>query len=618
MRVLSMIGVILAVFLGMGAAQAQEISPPEIGELSPGTGPRHGISMHGEPKYGPDFDHFDYTEPLSTRGGELVIPQIGTFDTLNPFIISGTPAWPVYFYVAERLMARSSDEAFSLYGLIAESVEVPEDRSWVSFVIRDNVRFSDGTPLTADDVVFTWETLRTEGLPNMRSFYNRVAEVRRPDERTVQFVFDPAQVNQELALIMGLMPILSEAHYTEHEFNESTLVPPLGSSPYMVSDVDAGTRLVLRRNPNYWGRDLAVNAGQFNFDRVVYDYYRDRNAAFEAFKAGELSVWVEDDAGRWATAYNFPAARTGRVLRREFPHGRPSGMYSFIFNTRRPMFQDVRVREAITLAFDFDWVNTNLFHESYVRTRSYWDNSDLGALAPANLRERNLIMTYPNAVSPEMITGGWRPPVGGDRNALRQNLLAAVGLLGEAGYGVQNGSMVNLSTGEPLSFEIMLQNRTEERLALNLRDTLQNIGVTVNVRLVDASQFQARSQSYDFDMMPFRYTGSLSPGNEQSFRFGSREADIEGTFNFAGVRSAAVDAFVTAITDARSREELQAATRSLDRTLMTGNYVLPLYHQPMDRISYWGEIDHAEIPPLTGYLQGTRFKHETWWYTPDN
>lgn len=618
MRVLSMFGMILAVILGFGAAVAQETTSPIIGELAPGTGPRHGIAMHGEPKYGPDFTHFDYAEPLSTRGGELVIPQIGTFDTLNPFIISGTPAWPVYYYVVDRLMARSGDEAFSLYGQIAESIEVPEDRSWVSFVIRDNARFSDGTPLTADDVVFTWETLRTQGLPNMRNFYNRIAEVRRPNARTVQFVFDPAQVNRELALIMGLMPILSEAHYTEHAFDESSLVPPLGSGPYMVDEVDAGTRLVLRRNPNYWANDLAITAGQFNFDTVVYDYYRDRNAAFEAFKAGELSVWVEDDAGRWNTAYNFPAARTGRVLRREFAHGRPSGMYSFVFNTRRPMFQDARVRRAITLAFDFDWVNANLYHNSYVRTRSYWDNSDLGALGAANLRERNLIMTYPDSVSQEMIAGGWVAPTGGDRVALRENLLTAVGLLGEAGYGVQNGAMVNLFTGEPLAFEIMLQNRNEERLALNLRDTLQNIGIAVNVRLVDASQFQARSQSYDFDMMPFRYTGSLSPGNEQNFRFGSREADIEGTFNFAGVRSAAVDAFIEALTNARTREELQAGTRSLDRALMTGNFVIPLYHQTVDRISYWGEIDHAEEPPLTGYLQGTRFKHETWWHTPDN
>jgi peptide/nickel transport system substrate-binding protein len=278
----------------------------------------------------------------------------------------------------------------------------------------------------------------------------------------------------------------------------------------------------------------------------------------------------------------------------------------------------MRVREAIALAFDFDWINANLFHDAYVRTRSYWDNSDLGARGPADARERALLAPFPDAVTPDILENGWTPPQGGDRTALRDNLRQAVGLLADAGYGVENGAMVNLETGEPLSFEIMLKDRTEERLALNLRDTLQNIGIAVNVRLVDAAQFTARAQTYDFDMMPFRYTGSLSPGNEQAFRFGSREADIEGTFNYAGVHSQAVDYFIDAITDARTREDLQAATRALDRTLLSGYYVIPLYHQTVDRIAYWGEIDHPEDTPLTGYLQGTRFKHETWWYTPDN
>jgi len=628
MRILSVAGIIFTSFLGLSTAFAQggltggtgAMPVADSGQLSLGTGPRHAIAMHGEPKYGSGFRNFDYAEPLATRGGELIIPEIGTFDTLNPLIISGTPAWPIYYYAHDRLMMRSADEAFTLYGLIAETIEVPEDRSWVSFSINPNATFSDGTPLTADDVVFSWETLRTEGRPNMRNFYNRVAEVRRPNERTVQFIFDPAQANRELPLIMGMMPIISQAYYTANTFDESTLTPPVTSGPYMVEEVDAGTRLVLRRNPNYWAASLPSTNGLYNFDRVVHDYYRDRNAAFEAFKSGDVNVWPENDAGRWATAYNFPAARTGRVIRREFLHGRPSGMYSFVFNTRRAVFSDVRVREAITLAFDFDWLNTNLFHGSYVRTQSYWDNSDLGALGPANLGERSLIMQYPGAVRPEMVASGWQPPVGGDRLTLRNNLMGAVVLLEAAGYVVDPSTrtMVNNLTGEPLEFEIMLQHRNEERLALNLRDTLANIGVTVNVRLVDASQFQSRSQTYDYDMMPFRYSGSLSPGNEQSFRYGSREASIDGTYNFAGVNSPAVDAFINAITEARTREELQVATRSLDRTLMSGYYVIPLYYQAVDRISYWGEIDHPEEPPLTGYVSGDRFKHETWWYTADN
>jgi len=623
-RLLGIAAMGLALAFGK-AVSAQEAQGPglRLGEetqvtLSPGTGFRHAIAMHGEPHYADGFAHFDYADPLATPGGELVIPEVDTFDSLNPFIITGTPAWPVYYYVFDRLMARSDDEAFSMYGLIAEAVEVPADRSWVSFRIDPRARFANGTPITVDDVISSWETLRDQGRPNMRNYYSRVIEVRRPEDNVVQFVFDPAQLNRELPLIMGLMPVISQAWYTDHTFDESTLEPPLGSGPYMVTVADAGSRLVLTRNPDYWAANLPANVGKFNFERITYDYYRDRNAAFEAFKAGDASVWPEDDAGRWATSYNFPAARTGRVLRREFSHGRPSGMYGFVFNTRRAMFSDVRVRQAITLAFDFDWINANLFHDSYVRTRSYWDNSDLGALGPVEPREATLLAPFPGAVSEDILLNGWVPPQGGDRARLRENLRAAVGLLTEAGYGVQGGAMVDLTTGEPLSFEIMLKNRTEERLALNLRDTLSNIGIEVNVRVVDAAQFTSRSQTYDFDMMPFRYSGSLSPGNEQAYRFGSQEADIEGTFNYAGVRSTAVDYFIDAISDATAREDLQAATRALDRTLLTGNYVVPLYHQTADRVAYWGEIDHPEDTPLTGYLQGTRFKHETWWYTPDN
>jgi len=625
-RFWGMVATAAAALLLVTAAFAQEVQGPDLQlsndaapiTLSPGLGLHHSIAMHGEPKYPDNFQHFDYADPLATPGGELVVPEVDTFDSLNPFIVTGTPAWPAYYYVFDRLMARADDEPFSLYPLIAEAIEVPADRSWVSFRIDPRATFADGTPITPDDVIFSWQTFRDHGRPNMRNYYSRVVEVRRPDEQTVQFVFDPTEANRELPLIMGLMPVISQAYYTEHEFDETTLDPPLGSGPYMVTQADAGSRLVLERNPNYWAHDLPANVGRNNFNRVRYDYYRDRNAAFEAFKAGDASVWPEDDAGRWATSYNFPAARTGRVLRREFPHGRPSGMYGFIFNTRRPMFSDVRVRQAITLAFDFEWINANLFHDSYVRTRSYWDNSDLGALGPAEPREAALLAPFPGAVSEDILLHGWTPPQGGDRTGLRENLRAAVGLLTEAGYGVQNGVMVNLATGEPLRFEIMLKNRTEERLALNLRDTLENIGVEVNVRIVDAAQFASRAQTFDFDMMPFLYSGSLSPGNEQAFRFGSREADIEGTFNYPGVRSQAVDYFIDAISDARTREDLQAATRALDRTLLTGYYVIPLYHQTADRIAYWGEIDHPEDIPLTGYLQGTRFKFETWWYTPDN
>jgi peptide/nickel transport system substrate-binding protein len=594
---------------------------PAIGhadeDLSPGTGPRHAIAMHGEPLYPLDFEHFGYADPLAPKGGDLVVGEMGTFDSLNPYIVRGRPAWSIATgafgrRVFESLMARSADEPFTLYGLLAETVETPEDRSWVAFTLRPEARFSDGSPVTVDDVIFSMETLRDQGRPNHRNFYSKVVRVDRLGERTVRFVFDPEATDREAPLLMGLMPILSNRYYTENEFDRTSMAPPLGSGPYVVARVDPGRSITYRRNPDYWGKELPVNRGLHNFDTVRHDYYRDGNALFEAFKAGLVHIRVEGDPARWANGYDFPAARDGRIYRDEIEHGRPSGMFALVFNTRRPAFSDVRVREALTLAFDFEWINDNFFHGAYRRTRSFFDNSELAAKGPASELERRILAPFPDAVRADILEHGWVPPVGGGQAEIRENLRQAVAILREAGYEIRNRRMINTATGRPLAFEIMIVEPDHERVALHYKRTLERLGIEVSLRTVDSSQFQQRWDNFDFDMMPFTWGGTLSPGNEQRFRWGSQMADIPGSFNLPGVRSQAVDAAIDALTAANSREELVAAARALDRLLLSGYYVLPLYHQAADRVAWWVDLNHPDRHALTGY------RLEAWWMMPTN
>ncbi len=608
----------LALALAVGTVWSAADADEEAA-LSPGTGPRHAIAMHGAPLYDPQFSRFAYTDPNALRGGELVIGELGTFDSLNPFIVKGTSPMAqletgylaVQLHTIESLMVRGQDEPFTLYGLLARSVEVPEDRSWVAFTMRPEARFADGTPVRVEDVIFSFETLRDHGRPNMRRYYSLVERTDRLGDDTVRFVFSP-EANQEMPLIMGLMPVLSRAYYQNRDFEKTTLEPPLGSGPYILTRVDPGRSLTFERNPDYWGADLAVNRDQNNFDVIRYDFYRDSAALFEAFKTGAVTVRFERDAKLWATGYDFLATRNGQVLRQEIPHGRPADMYGFVFNTRRDIFQDRRVREALLLLFDFEWMNTNFFYGAYTRVQSYFDNSDLSSHnRPAAGLEAALLKPYVDEIPQEILERGWQAPVGGDPAKVRANKLKAMALLNEAGWQVQDGKLVK-DGGIPFAFEIMLREPQEVRIAQTFAKALEGLGIEVSIRTVDSAQYHARRSTYDFDMTAFKWRGTLSPGNEQAFRFGSKEADIEGTFNLAGVKSAAVDAMIEAVTQARTREELVAAARALDRLLLAGTYVIPFFYTPVDRIAYWSELQIPPRTPLTGP------KIQTWWMLPDN
>ena len=566
--------------------------------------PAHGIAMHGAPKYGPDFEHLDYVKPDAPKGGELRRAATGTFDNLNPFIIKGVVAHGRHL-VFESLLKRTWDEPFSLYGLIAESIEVPDDRSSVAFTLRPEARFHDGSPITVDDVIFSWETLKEQGRPNHRLYYNKVRKIERPDARTVRFLFDTETPDRELPLILGLMPIVSKAYYASVTFEQTTLTPPLGSGPYEIESVDAGRGIVYRRDPDYWGRDLPINRGQHNFDRIAYDYYRDDEVMMEAFRAGEYDLRQELSATRWATGYDFPAVNDGRVKLELLPHGRPSGMFAMVFNTRRAMFADRAVRYALSLAFDFEWINRNLLQGAYVRTNSIFDNSELGARGLPEGGELALLEPHRGSLPPELFETAYHAPV--VEGGLRKNLATARRLLNEAGWSVEDGSLRRTSDGLPLAFEILLVNPGNERIVLNLNRNLERLGVEAKVRTVDTAQYQYRRNVYDFDMLIYRWGMSLSPGNEQAFYWGMEAADQEGTRNYPGIRDPAVDALIAKMTEARERGDFVDVVRAMDRVLMWGHYMIPLYHLNDDRFAYWDKFGRPEYTPVYGAVL------DAWW-----
>jgi ABC-type oligopeptide transport system substrate-binding subunit len=565
--------------------------------------------MHGNPALPPDFAAFPHVRRDAPKGGLLTLAELGPFDSLNPYILRGEAPALLRSLVFGRLMERTPDEPFTLYGSIARTVEIPEDRAWVEFALDPRARFHDGTPVTVDDVVFSMEALRSgAALPNTRFHYERVARIERPGPGRVRFVFDPERTNAELPLIMGLMPVLSKTYFTgAQSFDKTTLEPPLGAGPYRVVVAEPGRRLELERVGDWWAADLPAYRGRYNFDRIRIDYYRDENAAFEAFKSGAFDLRIDADPTRWATGYEFPALRRGEVLRGELAHGRSAGMFGFAMNTRRAVFADRRVRQAVGRLLDFEWLNASFYHGAYARTRSFFDNSDLAALGPASEAERALLAPFEGAVSAALLDGGWTPPPSGSWNARRQNLVAAKALLEDAGYAFADGAMRQVDTGRPLAFEILITNPDHERLAVVYSDALGRVGIEARVRRVDASQFQARARRFAFDMLPWHWRGTLSPGNEQVARWSSAAADQPGSLNLAGVRSEAVDALIGRIVDAPDRAALVAAARALDRILLSGAYVVPLFHFRSDRVAWSSRLGRPETTPLTG------FKYDRWW-----
>jgi peptide/nickel transport system substrate-binding protein len=572
--------------------------------------PAGAIAMHGEPALPDGFTALPYVNPDAPKGGRLVEGVLGTFDSLNPLIVQGLPLQPIRGYVIESLLARSYDEPFSLYGLLAQTVETDDARTFVTFALNPAAHFSDGAPVTAEDVVFSWQLLRDHGRPNYRTYYAKVAKAQALDARTVRFDFADGS-DRELPLILGLMPILAKHAIEVSTFENTTLAKPVGSGPYVVSVVDAGKSVTFTRDPNYWGRALPINRGLWNFDQLRFDFYRDANAYFEAFKAGLYDVRAETDPGRWQTGYDFPAARDGRVIKEAFASGLPKFASDFLFNTRRPVFADIRVRQAITLLFDFQWVNRNFFFDLYQRSASYFDDSELSSYhRPANDRERALLAPFSESVRPDVMDGAWSPPVSDGSNRDRNTLREALELLRGAGYELEGTTLRDHTTHQRFTFEILVTSRDEERLALTFSSNLARAGIKADVHMVDAVQYDQRRSTYDFDMIEYRWEQSLSPGNEQSFYWGSAAAGQDGTRNYMGVRSPAVDAMIAAMLSARHRDDFVDAVRALDRVLISGCYVVALFYLPAQWVVRWSYVEHPARTSLYGYLP------ETWWRKP--
>jgi peptide/nickel transport system substrate-binding protein len=599
-----MIGRTIRSLLGAVLAIALAGAPTIAGELGPTAG---AIAMHGEPALPPDFDHLPYVNPQAPKGGALNLAYLGAFDSLNPYNVKAlSTAQGLIGNVYQSLMTRSADEPFTLYGLIAKSIETNAARDKVVFHLDPAAKFSDGLPITSADVVLTFNLLKAKGRPQQRAAFSLVKSIDAPDAWTVAYDLSGAN-DRELPLTLAIMPVLSRAHVDAEHFEDQTLQIPVGSGPYRVSEVKPGERLVLERDPNYWAKDLPIARGLYNFDRIRIDYYRDATAMFEAFKAGLIDYRVEDDTNRWRNQYDFPAARDGRVIKAAIPSGLPKGVSGFAFNTRRAPFADARVREALASMFDFEWINANLFAGAYKRSEGFFDDSELSSIGrPASDRERALLAPYPGAVRDDVMEGRWRAPVSDGSGRDRAVAKNALEELAAAGYSLRDGRLVDVH-GAPLAFEILVRNRDEERLALAYARNLARIGVTANVRLVDEVQFQRRRTSFDFDVMIGSWIASPSPGNEQRGRWSSAAADAQGAYNISGVRSPAVDAMIAAILAANTNEDFVAAVRALDRLLISGFYIVPLYYAPEQWIAYSAKLGHPEKTPLFGV------ELSTWW-----
>lgn len=573
----------------------------------------YALAMHGAPALPPDFTHLPYVNPDAPKGGRLVQGVLGTFDSLNPLIVRGVAVQQVRGYAYERgyvyesLMVRGNDEPFTLYGLLARSVETDDERSYVTFHIDPRARFSDGQPVKADDVLFSLALLRDHGRPLHHQYYSKVAKAEALDPLTVRFDFGGVS-DRELPLILGLMPILPRHAVDAAKFEETTLDPPVGSGPYRVTAVKPGASVTFTRNPDYWGRDLPVNRGLWNFDQIRLDFYREANGMFEAFKRGLCDFRTENEPLRWHDGYDFPAARSGDVIRDTIKIGTPQPSEFFVFNSRREKFADVRVRQALAMLFDFEWINRNYYFGLYARSGGYFAGSELSAYGrPADDRERELLKPYLQHIPPDILDGGYHLPVsdgsGRDRGILRQ----ALALFSEAGYRLDGTVLKQQSTGTPLRFEILVTTREHERVALAYQRDLKRAGIDVTVRVVDAVQFEQRRLTYDFDMIPNRWDQSLSPGNEQWFYWGSRAADLPGTRNYMGAKDPAIDAMIAALLAARHRPAFVSAVRALDRALMSGFYAIPLFNAGEQWIARWNRIERPSTTALTGYLP------ETWW-----
>ena len=577
---------------------------------------KSSIAMHGTPKYESAFSHFDYTDPNAPKGGILKNSAIGTFDSLNPFIIKGTSAAGMTFlgqsFIYDSLMAQSYDEPFSMYGLLAETIEYDtKDKTWVAFNLNPKAKWHDGKPVTSEDVKWSFDNFMEHGSPFFKAYYGDVTKVETTSPTRIKFTFKD-DGNAELPLILSQISILPKHYWEaeENDFTKTTLTPPLGSGPYKVEKIDAGRSITYKRTPNYWGKDLPINKGKFNFDQIEYDYYKDSNVALEAFFAGEYDYRLENTAKLWETGYTAPAVKKGDIIKEEIPHKRPQGMQAFIFNLRKPIFEDIRVRKALEQAFDFEWSNKQFAYGGYKRTNSYFENSELASEdgAPKG-RVLEILEDYRGKISDDIFTSRYQPPKTDGSGNLRRNLRNAMNLLDEAGYKLgDNGIRIHEVTGKRLQFEIIDSNPLFERWVLPMVGNLKKIGVEANFRTLDPAQYQNRINDFDYDVTVMSMGQSSSPGNEQRDFWASSKAEIPGSRNYMGIKDPIIDDLIERIIKAPSRDELVALTRAMDRVLLSGHYLIPHWHVDYWRAAYWKKLGRPEnLSDLTPSIT------DTWW-----
>ncbi len=569
-------------------------------------GPLHGMAMHGDAKYKTDFKHFDYVNPNAPKGGKMRRSTIGTFDNLNPYIIKGVPAVGLGM-TFETLMVSTDDEAFSEYGLLAESIEMPEDRSWVVFNLRKQAHFHDGKPVTSADVVFTFNTLKKKGHPFYRAYYADVKEAIAETPHRVRFDFSVSG-NRELPLIMGQMVVLPKHGFEERDFTKTTLNPVMGSGPYKVAEVEAGRRIVYARDPDWWGKDLPVNQGRYNFDEISFDYYRDTSVQLQALFAGEYDFRQERIAKAWATGYDADIVKSGKIVKIEQPHERPQGMQGFIFNTRQDIFKDKDVRKAIGMAFDFEWSNKQFAFGTYRRTKSYFSNSELASSGIPTGAELEILSKFKDQLPPELFTEAFTLPVtDGSGKGMRKYIRAGSKLLSNAGWAMGEDG-IRHNYGRRLSFEILSQSPAFERWVGPFIQNLKKMGIEANFRVVDTAQYQSRMDNFSFDMTIGTFGQSLSPGNEQRDYWHSKKADVQGGSNLMGVKDPVVDALIDLVIHASDRDALVATTHALDRVLLWGYYLVPQWHNNHHRLAYWNKFGKPDVAPKYG--MGAM---DTWW-----
>ena len=568
----------------------------------------HGLAMHGLPIHGVEESHFPYVNANAPKGGTLKLGAYGTFDNLNRIAFKGRRAAGLG-YLNDTLMRRAWDEAFTLYGLIAEYVEMPEDRSSITFYINPNAKFHDGSPITRSDILFSLETFQNKGTPNQKKTYGKIVKTEFIDSNGIKMFFVNNEDKELPLIVAGFLPIVSKKYYEKIDVTKTFLDIPLGSGPYKIKELEPGRKIIYSRVKNYWAKDILANKGQYNFDKIVYDYYKDSNVLLEAFKVGEYDYRREYNAKKWQTNYDFEAIDNGNIILKEMKNDRPSGMNALVMNSRKDIFSNPRVRLALSYAYDHEWINKVLFNNAYTRTDSYFDNSPLASTGLPSKKELKLLEPWKKQLPKEIFTKTFVPPISDGSGMSRDNLRLAKKILEEEGWNVENGKLIK--NGKKFTFEFLIVSPSVEKIALAFQKTLEILGISMSIRTVDTSQYQSRMLNYDFDMIKASWNVSLSPGNEQQFYWGSDVGKKDGSKNYAGVKSPVVDSLIEKLIGAKNRDDLTTAIHALDRVLLWGHYVIPLYHSNKDRIAYWNFLEYPDKVPLYGIVI------DSWWVNSD-